>query len=227
VAVEEQFYLVWPAIILLTPNTKFRLRVFPILILLVLLARTAWYLSSPHYDGYGYYNTFFRMDGFLMGSLFFQLYDARIDLPAKWVRTFTLALLAILITGCMVAKNAFPSNPFFATAGFTLLALFFGCLLHLALQPGNNALANFLNSRFLRFCGRISYCLYLIHIPILQVIASKLRAYGASHWPGHESFSRFLSVSIALILSFLLSSISYRYLESWFLKYKARGSVRA
>src|SRR5579872_2029724 len=86
IAVEEQFYLIWPLLILFIPNTKFGVKTFPFVIILVLLARTAFHLFHPASGLSIYYNTFFRLDGFVMGSLIFLLNHARIQLPVKTIR---------------------------------------------------------------------------------------------------------------------------------------------
>ncbi len=226
-AVEEQFYLFWPLIILLLPRSTFRLKVFPFLLLLILVLRTSSYLSDPLSGESAYYNTFFRMDGFLAGSLLFQLHDARINIPMRWIKWTTGLLLAISLLCCLLIKDVIPYNPFFATAGYTVLALLFACLLHLAVQPGGNALSTFLNGKFLRFCGRISYCLYLIHVPLLMIIQSRLSILGMKWWPGHTLFLHWTSLILSLTLSFFISVVSGRYFESWFLKLKIDKGLTA
>jgi peptidoglycan/LPS O-acetylase OafA/YrhL len=224
-AVEEQFYLVWPLIILLTPDSTFRLKVFPFLLLLVLLVRTACYLSAPPSGESAYYNTFFRMDGFLTGSLLFQLHNARIKIAGYWIKWSICILFAISVLCCLLIKNVIPYNPFFATAGYTVLALLFACLLHLAVQPGYHAFAVFLTGKFLRFCGRISYCLYLVHVPILQIIQPRLSILGIKWWPDHALFFHWTGIILSLAVSFLICIASGRYFESWFLQLKAGPAV--
>src|ERR1700754_1013030 len=220
-AVEEQFYLLWPLIILLLPGSTLRLKIFPFLLLLVLVARTIFYLSDPPSGGSVYYNTFFRMDSFLAGALLFQLHDARINIPRRWVIWTISVLLTIGVLCCLLINNVIPYNPFFGTAGYTLLAVFFACLLHLAIQPGNHVLSTFLSGKFLRFCGRISYCFYLIHVPIMMFVQARLSILGTRLWPGHALFLQWTSLILSLALSFAISYVSGRYFESWLLRLKA------
>jgi len=220
IAVEEQFYLIWPLIIFLLPTIKSRTTTFLLLILAVAATRTTWYLTHP-YAPLLYYNTFFRIDSFAVGGLLYQLHESRTKLAPILVAWMMTGLLAILLFNNLSLRIPTPGDPFMMTLGYTLLALFFACALDLAAREEKNAFSIFLSSKFLRGAGRISYCLYLIHFPISEVVASKLHGYALTHWPNRLTLVSAASISISLLLSCLLSILSYRYLESWFLKYKA------
>jgi len=224
VAVEEQFYLFWPFVIFLIPGAKTRLWIFTAGILLVLLARTLYAYSSP--TGYlSYYNTFCRMDSLLAGSLLYQLHHSRITIPPRLLNGITAALLIIFLAGCFTIKSTSPHNPFYSTVGFTLIALLFACLLHLTVQPGNGIIPRFFNMHFLRFCGKISYGLYLLNFPILQIVGTKLYFWGIGRWPQQLVLVHYLSSFICLLLTFLFSILSYRYFESWFLRLKNKKNI--
>jgi peptidoglycan/LPS O-acetylase OafA/YrhL len=92
----------------------------------------------------------------------------------------------------------------------------------LAVSPGNGSIAAFLRLPFLRFCGKISYGLYILHEPIVQTLGTKMFFWGITRWPGHDNLSMTLSMTVCLLLSFSLAILSFRYFESWFLKYKSR-----
>lgn len=220
VAVEVQFYLLWPFIILLTPNTRFRIKAFPILVLCILLARIILFLSISSGREKIYFNTFFRMDSFLMGSLLYQIHTARITIPGRPLRWGLLALLAALIAGTFIAGDASPFNEFYSTAGFTLLAIFFAGVTHLAIHRQPNRIQTLLQGKVLRFFGKRSYCIYIVHVPILLAIYGRLTLLGSQLWPGHTGFFHILAILLALALTLLVSVISYRYFESYFLRIK-------
>ena len=219
IAVEEQFYLIWPVIILLLPRTRSGIRLLGCLIPVVLLARTTAYLTHPPYL-YIYYNTFSWIDSFVIGAILYQLHEARIKIAPGLITSIMLGVLAIFLIYSLSYHSPFPGDPFMMTAGYTLLALFFACLLHLASGPEKNGLSTLLSGKLLRGMGRISYCLYLIHFPISQIVFSRFHAYGLHNWPGHEALLTTLSVITALTLSILVSILSYRYFESFFLALK-------
>jgi peptidoglycan/LPS O-acetylase OafA/YrhL len=224
IAVEEQFYLFWPLVIFLLPNAKTRIWFFTGGILLVLLTRITYCYFSP--TGFlSYYNTFFRMDSLLAGSLLYQLHHSRIIIPPRILNGIAAALLSLFLAGYFTVKSTSPHNLFYSTAGFTLIALLSACLLHATVQPGNGFIPRFFNNGFLRFCGKISYGLYLFNFPILWMVGTKLFFWGIGRWPQQVALMHYLSSFICLLLTFLLSILSYRYFESWFLRLKNKKNI--
>lgn len=219
IAVEEQFYLIWPMVIFLTPSAISGTRIFSVAILLVMLIRSGFYFTYGH-GSLIYYNTFFRMDSLLAGSLLYQLHDGGITIPSRFLKWVAGFFLTVFIAGCCFSNGLSPGNPFFVTIGYTILALLFACLLHLAVQNGNGIIPRFFQHRFLRFCGRISYGLYIFHVPMLLIVGTKLHLWGVARWPDRAGLIHYLSATGCLLLSFLISSLSYRYFESWFLRFK-------
>jgi peptidoglycan/LPS O-acetylase OafA/YrhL len=219
-AIEEQFYLLWPFALALLPKNSCRLHIFIALILLVLMTRIACYLYAPADNHLFYFNTFLRLDPILAGAAIFQLQLLHIRIPAR-LPAYMMTVLGILITaGCILEKNVSGTNIFFQTVGFTLVALFFACLLYLTTQPSGQNLGRWLQWPFLRYCGRISYGLYLLHYPILFLLDFKIYHRIIAHWPDHPEIAFFSSTTICIALSFLASTISYRYFESYFLRLK-------
>jgi peptidoglycan/LPS O-acetylase OafA/YrhL len=164
------------------------------------------------------------MDSLLAGSLLCQLHQNALKIPRRWVMSAIAALLAGIILSFIIAGNVEPDNAMSVTVGYTLLALLFAAILHLAVQPGSSGLKRLLNTGFLRFCGRISYCLYLINPPIIIIIGSWISINGARRWPGHATLAQWTAILVSAILSLSLSALSYRFFEPIFLRRK-RGSV--
>src|SRR6185437_3312378 len=127
-------------------------------------------------------------------------------------------LLTLLIAGGLFTRNLSPYSPFFTTVGYSITAAFFACILHLAVS--GRRVPAFLDGKLLRYFGKISYCLYIIHFPILQVVASRFRRLGSDWWPDHNDFFHWTAIAFSLLLSLLLSTLSYRYFESYFLRLK-------
>ena len=218
IAVEVQLYIVWPFLLRLTRNMKYRIRTFLVLFVLVLLARCLVYLGFPRTGDSFYYNTFFRMDSFLAGSLVYLWHESLLKIDVNKVRASMAILLTLLIAGGLFTRNLSPYSPFFTTVGYSITAAFFACILHLAVS--GRRVPAFLDGKLLRYFGKISYCLYIIHFPILQVVASRFRRLGSDWWPDHNDFFRWTAIAFSLLLSLLLSTLSYRYFESYFLRLK-------
>ena len=220
IALEEQFYLLWPLVIFLLPAGKTRLRVFLILLLFIPLVRSAYYFFLSPSASSIYFNTFFRMDSFLAGGLLCQVHRMGINIPPTWQKIGAAFISIVLVTAIAMGSIS-PYKPFMTTVGYTFLAGLFTLLLHAAVQP-KGFVARLCNISVLRFCGKISYCLYLVHVPISLLLGTRLYLLGISYAPGLHDFIYWASAIICLGLSFLISIFSFRYFESWFLSMKAK-----
>jgi peptidoglycan/LPS O-acetylase OafA/YrhL len=163
-AIEEQFYFIWPFLILLIPTRKALVRTcFALsaagLVLRCLLVH--WSLGAGSEWAYAELPT--HMDGLLAGALAASWYR---ELPlqtilarARWILPLSAAALAGIIV--------YSGHPNFisygmATIGFPVIAIFFVSILLFALQPGT--LANRLGGTpILRFFGKYSYGMYIFH----------------------------------------------------------------
>jgi peptidoglycan/LPS O-acetylase OafA/YrhL len=175
-AIEEHFYLIWPWLVRRL-NHGSLMKVLLLLLLLSPLARTVgFYLGAMglpfEVNGLQLYKqTWFRLDGLAIGGML-----------ALWMRTssFTLARLRIaswvaLLIGAplsiwLVPRDAIVVSPsvFTMTATSLMSAGFLGLALLASRRRGH--LARFLAFRPLCFLGQISYCLYLVHVPVLDLL---------------------------------------------------------
>jgi len=119
-AIEEQFYLVWPLAILLIPSSRASFRIFTGLVIVIITARTICYLSYPSSHQANYFNTFFRIDSLIIGALLCQLHAAGVKIPVKIARILALALLALIIAGNVLVKSVDLASPFNGTVGYIL-----------------------------------------------------------------------------------------------------------
>ncbi|HLZ30753.1 MAG TPA: acyltransferase [Chloroflexota bacterium] len=167
-AVEEQFYLVWPLIVLLCNRRRLTLACIAIIVLAPLI-RVGLLLGGM--DLWGVYAlTPARMDGFALGAGLALLARSERRL-ASYAR---LGRTAVLLGGTGLVALAVWQGSFrwdtvgMETAGFSLGALAFGGLLWLAIAPGR--VAGWLQVPVLRSFGRYSYAIYLLQVPILEVL---------------------------------------------------------
>jgi peptidoglycan/LPS O-acetylase OafA/YrhL len=218
-AVEEQFYLLWPLVILLT-TARGRIRIFIPLILLVLAARCIFCWYHPANPINIHYNTFFRIDALVAGSLLCQLHRLDIKIPKGWTGVIASIGLFIILAAGIIAGEASPTIPFITTIGYTLLAIVFACALHLTLQPGH-PLARLCTLPSLRWMGKISYGLYIIHMPVRTIIGGRLEVGAARLWPNFQTLIGWSVPWFCFFLSLFLSVISFRYYESFFLRLKS------
>jgi peptidoglycan/LPS O-acetylase OafA/YrhL len=104
---------------------------------------------------------------------------------------YVLAMLAVGVAGQQQT----------IVAGFTVAVL-----IHLAAAGGH--LDDWLTGRFFAYFGRISYSLYLVHLPILtRVYRAGLRITPPSFWAG------LLWLTVGLLLSVAAAHLLNRYVE--------------
>jgi peptidoglycan/LPS O-acetylase OafA/YrhL len=104
---------------------------------------------------------------------------------------------------------AHPLSMVTVTIGYTWLGLFYSCLLLTVMSRKNGWIAGATRWGLLRRLGRISYCVYLIHLT-LNVVAHRLILHGQP-----EIFDlRGVGVTLlALVVTLVIASASWRWFE--------------
>ncbi|MGH9475652.1 MAG: acyltransferase family protein [Terriglobales bacterium] len=152
-AIEEQFYLIWAPLVRWLPKTALAG------LLLAVLAGGAG--LRMHFAGaLTPVNTLYHLDGLAAGCLLALLLRCWPASLARWRRAGTLALAAGLAASLWAAVAAPP----WLNTGLALA--FAGLLLLAATAPQARGLA----WRPLRFLGKISYGVYLIHMPLFALL---------------------------------------------------------
>ena len=221
-AVEEQFYLVWPGLLYACWQYKHFGKLVAAALLLIIGLRSAIYFHHPGWEDYRtyFYNTFCRMDGFLAGSLLYVYYRKGYrPVHAGWY----LAAGAVVAVGIVITGNASGiANPFFDTAGFTALAVFFCGAIDAIANERSTFLTRLFSWRPLRYTGRISYTLYIVHWIVLRAFEQRLSGGMEDRLHLAAGLSTVASALLCIAVSFGISAVSYRYYESYFLKKKVR-----
>jgi peptidoglycan/LPS O-acetylase OafA/YrhL len=167
-AVEEQFYLVWPLVVMVVSSRRRLAYVCGWLSVGGLVLRLSLLAFLPRGIAYEwcYFQLPTHMDGLLYGAVAaIWVRSMALEQAMRWARRilpFALAALALV-----VGFNGFDFHSFaMITAGFPALAATFGCVVLLALKPGS-ILYRCSDLKGLRFVGRYSYGMYLFHILFL------------------------------------------------------------
>lgn len=201
-AVEEQFYVLFPLIFLPWLGGWKRSSAAALIFMSALSIASAGYFMSvnPASSFYMIWNRFWEL---ALGVLLFQIMSLcghsfrEISASTFWTRLGSGVSLVILIFGLVSAKaNESPLPAAIAPALGTLGLLGF---LH-----GRSAdpIGNFLSTPLLRFLGRISYSLYLWHWVILVLF----------RWT--VGTSDLWSILAILSLTFGFSVLSYHFIEN-------------
>jgi peptidoglycan/LPS O-acetylase OafA/YrhL len=214
-AVEEHFYMVMPLLVrrlTLSRLTKLLLA----LIVISPVLRGIMCKAFPWGPSAALLWTPFRADQLAMGvllAIFWMEPKAREWIHAH-VRFFSrgLALLgaAILLDEFLFAAEV--KYTFAPTITFerTLVGLFFLSLIVIVLVRKDGRLATMARWKFLRELGRISYCVYIIHL-MMKWVASRLLV----HTDPEFKDWHFLGVAaLGYFLTWSLAELSWRYIEN-------------
>ena len=226
-AVEEQFYIVWPTTVLFCSERRLAqlsvVGMFIALILrLIILPQSTTFQSA-------YYLTPCRIDSLLVGALLAICHKH----PEAWKRAQRLAPRTAVLSAITLLGIALWSGHFYdfvtktdmnglrhsSTAvlgpGCTLLAVLFGALLIKCTRQG--PVFRIFNWQPLRRIGKYSYGMYMLHWPLLQIINKHilLRL-------GHLPFDEIGALAFVLILasSFAAAYVSFQLFEKHFLRLK-------
>jgi len=221
-AVEEQFYVIWPlAVLLLSARTLGR-------VCLGLLATSfvlrIVLLSNGVSSSSLYVATVTHWDGLAIGSLMATM--AHSGRLARISRGTLLVTSAICVLGLATAR-AMDGDFFFwgrhmAAYGYSLLAVMFGALLAYTLRTGPSRGANRLfTHRFMTLSGKYSYALYLFHVPIASALfplTFKLMSRFEDAVGYNVIFAVFFAAAFAT--SWIGAVLSWHFLEKRILKLK-------
>jgi peptidoglycan/LPS O-acetylase OafA/YrhL len=221
-AVEEQFYLIWPCLILLIRKPKILFVFVAFLLLLVMATRfIIWTLKIEHLSYFSLY-TFTRIDGICIGCMLALLRQINISFLNKntAVVVFTLAGMNFLF----YFFNSFYhfTFPYLAIVGYTTFAVMFGLLVNEAVTKQTPIINKIFGTRILVFFGKISYGFYMFHWPIYLIVTPYIHEFLQSAINVQSSLFKILSALSATILALLVSIISFRYFESYFLSLKKK-----
>jgi Predicted acyltransferases len=208
-AVEEQFYWIWPAIVLFCEEATLRKITLGILVVAPILRAVATPLFSNHFPIYCL--TPFRVDTLAFGAFIAasQAQDGNwIDSnqrSAAWGTVVSVALLAAL--SFIPSFRTGANNVVFNMVGYSLSVVIFGGMLICALGA-RGIFRRLLTMGPLRYIGRISYTFYLYHVAILVLVARLM----------HVSWA---IAPMSFVVTGAVASLSWYALESPILKARA------
>lgn len=215
-AVEEQFYLVWPFVVGYLA-TRSLAKVCWACIGLALALRVGLSISGAPAIAL-YVPTVTRMDSLCLGALFAMGLRSPVWYPrlVRWAWPM-MSLLAVVIVGIDAVWPLLKTEQVGSqTIGHTLLGLMFGCFVFsaAAVSP-QHGFARVLSLRCLTLPGQFSYAMYVIHRPIYKLVL-KLNS---SVLP--ESVQPLAIFAATLLATLAVSALSWRFFEKPFLSLKA------
>ena len=202
-AVEEQFYLLLPPIILGLRRRGLG-AVLVALIVMAPVTRVLLVLFDPGWGYSGYLLMPARADALMLGVfaawMLRQPHLRDYILGHRQALRGTVALLALAIAGMALMHESNGSRGM-VLYGYTLFAVFYAAVLTLAVTAeANERVGRILRARILRRAGVLAYGVYLFHIPFSGLVALVVVS----------SVPRIL---VTLAVTFAVAQLSWTYFE--------------
>jgi peptidoglycan/LPS O-acetylase OafA/YrhL len=212
IGTEEQFYFIWPVLFKKIKNKYLLLS--SIIVLYTIIRYTLAHLPANYtVNLLIFFWSAFPIDNMAIGGLFaVMIHDQdKISLTLKSIVFHkatqiltTILLIVSLVWGLIV--------PYFL---FEYYSVLFGIII-VNLAANDRRLIN-IEFSFLKYLGKISYGLYMYHSLAIAITLSVMIHFNQT--------SNFILYPVALLLTILLSEISYTYFEQRFIKKKRKFSV--
>jgi len=212
VAIEEQYYLVFPLLAILIPR-----RPLPVFLLLIASASAMWraivFMNDPSNNFPSDLGTLARLDGLAAGGLVACILQS--DSMTKWLRG-RIFILEYAVIGCLgacvfVRRDSGEQMAFF---GHSMLTVCFALIVtYVVLNLGaESRWMRLLRCDTLRFLGKISYSLYLFH-PIILATGLLITDYPKSL----AGVPQVVLLATCLAASIFFSTLLFNYFESRFI----------
>jgi len=214
-AVEEQYYMIWAPVVFFFGRKSLRN------ILLGMIAFSLCFRIASFFDGasYDFVHTFTlcRLEPLAAGGLAALWLRSEKCTPVKWARGGMMALTIGLAGIALALVDWGPAVPVYT---YPFLASAFAGMLALSLtaDPEKSFVGRALTQRWLVYIGRISYGVYLIHVPIfLGVNLAAQKMWGATQV---SAAKQALVLCAAFATVFAVATISWFCIEQPILRLK-------
>jgi peptidoglycan/LPS O-acetylase OafA/YrhL len=189
-AIEEQFYFIWPTIVFYTRRElliKIGIGIILTSIILRVLGVFFWN-DANQMTSFFYFNTFTRFEELIFGALLAVLF-----MDPVWkerIRLFSLPVFLISFSAFVgLCIYLFPGLiPYYGNLpltlwSYTLIPLFSVSLIAILVTfPEKTLIRKIFRNSILTFFGKYSYSMYLLHMPVALLLLDPLYNTGLRGW---------------------------------------------
>lgn len=220
-AVEEQFYLFWPWIIIFIAN---RYHKIVLIFFIIVSIASAWYFGSPgdlRFSSPETTITTTNLAAFAVGGMYASLLrteNVSKELR-KWIWPLALMSLGLIYYWKFCSRLGLPVIfPYIRILAVSLVSIW---IIHLLLNLQQPGLRNIVENKWLTGIGRISYGIYLFHLPLV-LLSNYAMGVAAGYGIPPDPFLWFPFYFLAVVG---VSYLSYQWIEKPILNYKERFSI--
>ena len=207
--IEEQFYLIWP-ILLILGFTFIKRKRFRVLAILVGVVISAWLMAFLYVPGEDpsrvYYGTDTRAFSLLLGAALAFVWPSQrlsktVPRQASWVlESVGIAGLLLII---ILFMNTSEFDSFHYQGGMLVLSLITTLVVAAFAHPASK-LGKWLSIKPIRWVGVRSYGIYLWHYPIIILTTPIVNTDGIDVW----------RIILQIAATLIISALSYRFVET-------------
>jgi peptidoglycan/LPS O-acetylase OafA/YrhL len=238
-AIEEQFYFVWPIVAVMVARRKL-IPTILVLVPAVVLLRAGMVFKGAHvpalarifHDEHGiakfvYRATFTRADGLLLGA-FVAVTQREVSHPVSkaWRRLRFPIFVATALALCGLYVMANGLNDYdrrIMAIGYVALAMFFASAISMCADAViSDRARRFLSWRPLVACGKVSYGMYIFHWVLVILLVPRLVKMQAGMDVATQMALNTGVIVGGIAIVYVLAEISFRFFETPFLKLKGR-----
>ncbi len=209
-AVEEQFYLTIPIVIKKIARSYLVL-VLVLVVILAPLLRTALYLFFKQGSFAAYVLMPCRADSLCMGVLC----ALTVRTPRCWESLLAHRPRLYWATGLLflgllaLTHRGYELSSWMVTIGYSWVELFYSACLLIALTAKGGLAERVLCNRFFMQLGMLAYCIYLLHLPLIEASRRLL----GLHWNYDSTMTQFLGGLMGVVLTIVIARFSWTLFE--------------
>ncbi|HHG86268.1 MAG TPA: acyltransferase [Bacteroidetes bacterium] len=210
-AVEEQFYIFWPFLILFA-TPKRSLEIILAVILLSLASRTYLFANDYNWMAISYF-TLSNMQALGIGALLAYIFQYKNSLVNQLSKSIWVYSGILIYVGGFLVKMIYKLDWY----GEIFDTFVFSCTVSLIILRASTkgftgGMKYLLENRIVTYAGKISYGLYIFHLFIPGLIYWLIPA--TAGYNGAHAYSKYLLFIFYYLITFLFAHLSWKLIES-------------